>query len=100
MKRLASRPDIAPQYQFQLQRKHFVQFPNLHQMLNLVHVQLNMRVHLQILIMGRVDLILDILFQVGHLRAKPRRLASHPPNNQHQNSYAKNNVPSFPSARS
>ena len=40
----------------------------LHQMLNLIHIKLDMRVHLQILVMSRVDFVLDILLQVGHLQ--------------------------------
>ena len=47
-------------------------------MFNLVHVELNMRIHLQILVVSRMDLVLNVLFQVGHLndshisRAFPR----------------------------
>ena len=46
--------------------------PKSHQMFNLIHVQFNMRVHLQILVMSRVDLVLDVLFQVGHLIGRDR----------------------------
>ena len=38
-----------------------------HQMLNLVHVQLNMRIHLQILIMCRMYLVFDVFLEIGHL---------------------------------
>ena len=40
-------------------------------MFNLVHIELNMRVHLQILVVSRVDLVLDVLFQIGHLNNFP-----------------------------
>ena len=36
-------------------------------MFNLSHVQLNMRVHFQILVMRRLDLVLDVFFEIGHL---------------------------------
>ena len=36
-------------------------------MFDLVHVKLDVRVHLQILVVSRVDLVLDVLLQVGHL---------------------------------
>lgn len=39
----------------------------LHQVLDLVHIQLDVRVHLQVLVVGRVYLVLDILLQVRHL---------------------------------
>ena len=38
-------------------------------MLNLVHVQLNVRVHLHILVVRGVDLVLDVLLQVRHLQS-------------------------------
>lgn len=43
------------------------QFLRLHQMFDLVHVKLDVRVHLQILVVSRVDLVLDVFLQVGHL---------------------------------
>ena len=51
------------------------QNPKSHQMFNLIHVQLDMGVHLQILVMSRVDLVLDVLFEVGHLDRTRSRLA-------------------------
>lgn len=38
-----------------------------HQMFNLVHVELDVRVHLQVLVVSRVDFVFDVLLQVGHL---------------------------------
>ena len=39
-------------------------------LLHLSDIQLDMRLQLEVLIMGIVDLILDVFFQVGHLRGK------------------------------
>lgn len=39
----------------------------LHQVFDLVHIQLDMRIHLQILVVSRMNLSLDILLEVGHL---------------------------------
>ena len=36
-------------------------------MLNFVHVQFNMRIHLHILVVCRVDFVLNILFKIRHL---------------------------------
>lgn len=36
-------------------------------MFNLVHVELDVRVHLQVLVVSRVDFVFDVLLQVGHL---------------------------------
>lgn len=43
------------------------QFCHSHQMFDLVHIKLDMRVHLQVLVVGGMDLVLDILLEVGHL---------------------------------
>ena len=40
---------------------------SLNQMLNLVHVQFNVRIHLHILVVCRVDFVLNILFKIRHL---------------------------------
>lgn len=37
------------------------------QMLNLLHIKLDMRIHLHILIIRRMNLVFDILLQIGHL---------------------------------
>lgn len=74
-------------------------------MLNLIHIQLDMRVHLQILVMRRMYLVLDILLQIRHLQkacmisiyALPS--AGEGKGNA-QRSGIQQNAPSFPSARS
>lgn len=48
-------------------RRHRIKLRSLYQMLNLVHVQLNVRIHLHILVVCRVDLILYILLEIRHL---------------------------------
>lgn len=63
---------VDPQDQYkipypQTPRRHRKSLCSLDQMLNLVHVQLNVRVHLHILVMCRVDLILNILLKIRHL---------------------------------
>lgn len=66
-------------------------------LLHLCDVQLDMGVHLQILVMRRVDLILDVFFQVGHL-FHTRRLAKVRSPSLHKRKQNPN-IPSSPPAQ-